>query len=195
MKGIKLIAALFLPVLTFAQELPDLKLDLFPEVFEEYKPMQTEGNEIGMIISIQSLNPATTTYYIRMKNGQPLSYKSVYRDFPWDAANEVVNEVQLTKEQTEALYAQLFKADKLDELLKFVMPDFNVSDDSECFILDGMGVNITVIQYNKVAHLYCYEPYFRYRGCPDDKTINRPAMKAFVEVMDEILKTLNIQPE
>lgn len=193
MKSIWLFLFLFIPLFAFSQKLPDLKMDIFPKVFEEYKPIKTEGNEVGIIINMQAFNPASTTYYCTLKEDEPVSCKTVFRENPWDYDNEVVKEFQLDKEKSAMLFSQLFDTGKLDELLKFNNSDFNVSNESECFILDGMGVNFTVVQYDKVAHLYCYEPYFRLNGCPDDKTINRDAMKAFTGVMDVILQVFKIE--
>ena len=158
-------------------------------------PQKMKTNDIAIIYETNGGWSAYdyVNYYFISSNGILDSYseekpKAYLKN---EKLKRTVKKIKLTQDRKEKII-QLIKSKQLSDLLKYNQEDFKIKIERKkgevpppppCMISDSNSYRITFIQNNKQNSYGQYAPKYYYEKCTM-KTINKPILKKFIDVID-----------
>lgn len=130
-------------------------------------------------------------YYILSENGKLEIYleerpKSYLKN---EKLKKTIKKIEPTKDINDKII-KLINSEELAKLLKYKQADFKIKiPELEnapfpfCRISDNNGFRITLIQNKKQNSFNYYAPQYYYESC-NDKRINKPVLKKFIDVLN-----------
>ena len=156
-------------------------------------PQNLNKNDICLIYEINGGWSAYdfVNYYFINENGilevyQEERPKSYLKD---EKLKRTIKKIEPTKDLSNKII-KLVNSKQLTELLKYKQENFKIkilekrnSPPSPCMISDNYGFKLTFIQNSKQNSYDYYAPKYYYEKC-NDKTINKPVLKKFIDVLN-----------
>lgn len=158
-------------------------------------PKELKQNEICIIYEITGGWSAYNfvNYYFLDENKNFVAYSEKRpKSYLKNKNLERTIEKKMINEELKNKIINLINSSQLQELLKYNQEDFKIKIEYKkgeipppppCNISDSNGYRLTFIQNNMQNYYGQYAPKYYYEKCPT-KTINKPVLKKFIDVLD-----------